>query len=240
MGTDGLQLLTRLRRELKDVAEPEKAPQMQAYMKSEMPYHGAQSARTKAVSKHVFRDVAFHSHDEFSDAVLEIWDGAEFREERYCAIALTRHKSGKGFQTPVLLPMYEHMVVTGAWWDYVDELASHPVGNLLRHHPNVMKKKMLTWSRSKNIWKRRTAILSQLGFKQDIDLDHLYACIEPSLDESEFFLRKGIGWALRSVAWHDPKEIIRYVRAHKYELSPLSKKEALKNVLKQGLIDKVP
>ena len=53
--------------------------------------------------------------------------------------------------------------------------------------------------------------------------------IEPALASKEFFLRKAIGWALRQHAWTDPREIRRYVREHEKELSPLSKREALKN-----------
>jgi 3-methyladenine DNA glycosylase AlkD len=58
----------------------------------------------------------------------------------------------------------------------------------------------------------------------------LYACIEPSLGSSEFFLRKAIGWALRQHAWTDPGEVQRYVRRNRDRLSGLSIREALKNV----------
>jgi 3-methyladenine DNA glycosylase AlkD len=80
------------------------------------------------------------------------------------------------------------------------------------------------------MWKRRTSILCQLKFNKDTDLRLLYSCIEPSLDSREFFLRKAIGWALRQYAWSDAGEIRRYVREHEDQLSPLSKREALKNV----------
>ena len=80
------------------------------------------------------------------------------------------------------------------------------------------------------MWKRRTSIICQLGFKRDTDLDLLYACIRPSLGSKEFFLRKAIGWALRQYAWTDPSEIQRYVREHEDRLSLLSRREALKNV----------
>ncbi len=66
--------------------------------------------------------------------------------------------------------------------------------------------------------------------KDRTDLDLLYRAIEPSLSSSEFFLRKAIGWALRQYAWTNPKEVARYVRAHEKELSPLSRREALKNI----------
>jgi 3-methyladenine DNA glycosylase AlkD len=125
--------------------------------------------------------------------------------------------------------MYEEMIVTGAWWDYVDSIASNRLGPLLKAYPTRMRKEMLKWSRGKDMWKRRSAILCQLRFKNDTDLDLLYACIEPSLPSKEFFLQKAIGWALRQYAWTDPQEVARYVPEHEKELSALSRREALKN-----------
>jgi 3-methyladenine DNA glycosylase AlkD len=90
-------------------------------------------------------------------------------------------------------------------------------------------RKVLAWSRSDDLWKRG-AILCQLTFKEATDLDLLYATIDPALASKEFFLRKAIGWALRQYAWTDPKEVRRYVREHEKDLSPLSRREALKNV----------
>ena len=80
--------------------------------------------------------------------------------------------------------------MTGAWWDYVDSLASHRVGGLLRDHPAAIRPKMLAWSRDRDMWKRRTSIICQLRFKENTDLELLQACIEPSLDSKQFFLRK--------------------------------------------------
>jgi len=80
------------------------------------------------------------------------------------------------------------------------------------------------------MWKRRVAIIRQLRFKRDTDLELLYANIEPNLVDKEFFIRKAIGWALRQYAWTDPSEVARYVREHKKQLSGLSRREALKNI----------
>src|SRR5262249_1423055 len=154
-----------------------------------------------------------------------IWQGAEFREERYAAIELTEGKRVLSYQTPVALRMYEEMIVSGAWWDYVDAIASRRIGHLLlRRHPESLRATMLEWSYSDNLWKRRTSIICQLAFGADIDRDLLYDCIEPSLPSREFFLRKAIGWALRQHARTDPDEVRRYVVLHEHELSPLSKR----------------
>jgi 3-methyladenine DNA glycosylase AlkD len=89
---------------------------------------------------------------------------------------------------------------------------------------------MRAWSRAGDLWKRRSAVLCQLSFKRDTDLELLYECIERAMDEREFFLRKAIGWALREYAKTDPAEVRRYVRQHAQRLSPLSQREALRRI----------
>jgi 3-methyladenine DNA glycosylase AlkD len=223
-------LLTKLRKALKEAADPAKAPAMQAYMKSVMPYHGVSNAARAAVCDAVFAQVKFADAAEWEAEVLAIWRGAKFREERYGALHLAGDKRARAFQTPAAAAMYEEMIVTGAWWDYVDGIASHRIGQILRDYPGPMKRKMLSWSKSPDMWKRRTSILCQLGYKAETDLELLYSCIEPSLGSKEFFLRKAIGWALRQYAWTDAEEIRRYVKRNRERMSPLSIREALKNI----------
>ena len=50
------------------------------------------------------------------------------------------------------------------------------------------------------------------------------------MDDSEFFIRKAIGWALRDLAWANPGEVDRYVCALGYRLSALSRREATKHL----------
>jgi 3-methyladenine DNA glycosylase AlkD len=226
----GFSRLKELRSGLRALADPRKAPRMQAYMKSAMPYYGIQTPELRGFCREFFRETAFRNAQEWKREVLALWYAARYREERYVAIGLTAHKAAAAYQTPSAMPMYEEMIVTGAWWDYVDTLAGNRVGPILRAYPGPMKRKMLAWSRSPDLWKRRTSIISQLTFGAEVDRKLLYACIEPSLDSKEFFLRKAIGWALRQLAWDDPAEVKRYVREQGERLSPLSRREALKNL----------
>jgi 3-methyladenine DNA glycosylase AlkD len=223
-------LLHALRAALLRVAEPERAQQMRAYMKSTMPYHGVSAPDVRAICKDVFASYPFEAAESWRADVLSLWHGADFREERYAAIALSGHRGAKAFQTLDALPMYEEMIVSGAWWDYVDALAAHRVGGLLKAFPLELRRTMLAWSHAADMWKRRSAILSQLTFGQATDLTLLFACIEPSLPSPEFFLRKAIGWALRQAARKHPRAIVRYVEDHAARLSPLSKREALKRI----------
>jgi 3-methyladenine DNA glycosylase AlkD len=223
-------LLHSLRAALLQVAKPERAQTMQAYMKSTMPYHGVAAADVRAVCKDVFSSYPFESAESWRSDVLTLWNTADFREERYAAIALSGHRGAKPFQTLEALPMYEEMVVSGAWWDYVDVLASQRIGGLLQAFPRELRPTLLRWSHADDTWKRRSAILAQLRFGERTNLTLLFACIEPSLGESDVFLRKAIGWALRQAARAHERAIVRYVRDHDARLSPLSKREALKHL----------
>lgn len=202
---------------------------MQAYMKSTMPFYGISSPELALIFKRVFDAHPQMACTEWRATVLELWRGARFREERYAAIALLSDRRYRDCVRPQVMPVIDEMVTTGAWWDLVDSL-TRVVGGLLRSDPKQMRPLMRRWSTDRNLWKRRVSIICQLGFKRETDLDLLYANIAPNLGDREFFIRKAIGWALRQYAWTDPEEVARYVREHEAELSPLSRREALKNI----------
>jgi len=225
----GKPLTSLVREALEAVAEPARAPAMQAYMKSAMPYLGVSTVPLRAALKPVFAGLDWPDSAAWQADVLALWRGATHREERYAAIGLTAARAAREFQRIDTLPMYEEMIVAGAWWDYVDEIAGHRLWTLLMNDRAEMSETMRAWSTDADMWKRRSSIICQLPAKNETDLDLLYACIEPSIGSSEFFLRKAIGWALRQYAWIDPDEAARYVAANENRLSGLSKREALKN-----------
>lgn len=220
-----------VRTALKALANPVKASQMRVYMKSAMPYYGVSAPDQRRIWRTVFAAHPLDSWNELRCVALELWRTAAFREERYAAIGLTDLKRYGSYQTMAAVPMYEEMIVAGAWWDYVDAVATHQLGEVLRREPRRMKPLMRRWATAgDSMWKRRAAILCQVRFKTDTDLELLCDCIEPNLLHTDFFIRKAIGWALRQYAWTDPRAVKRYVAAHRSRLSPLSLREATKNL----------
>jgi 3-methyladenine DNA glycosylase AlkD len=222
--------LGRLRRALAEAGDPVRAPRMQSYMRSSMPFHGVPMPDVRRISRGVFRLVELPDAETWRCLVLGIWRGARFREERYAALELTGDRRARPFQTPAAMPMYDELIVTGAWWDYVDAIAAHRVGRILSGHPSELRPLMLEWARDQDLWRRRSAIICQLGRGRDTDTRLLEACMAPSLGSREFFLRKAIGWALREYSKTDPTWVAAYVRAHEAELSPLSRREALRRL----------
>ena len=224
-----MSLLLDVRAAMSAHADAARARGQQAYMKSTMPFHGLTMREVRAISRSAIAALDGLGCDRWHDDVLGIWRAAQFREERYAAVMLAADRRYSACRTPEAMPMLEELVVTGAWWDHVDAVA-HIVGDILRRHPKPMKPLIRAWSTDPDRWKRRVSIICQLSFKQDTDLELLYGNIEPNLGDRDFFIRKAIGWALRSYAWTNPVEVARYVRQNQARMSGLSRREALKNV----------
>lgn len=79
----------------------------------------------------------------------------------------------------------EDLVVGGARWDHVDEIAAHLVGAVLRVEPEPTSARLRAWSTSDDLWLRRTALLAQLGFGAAVDRALLEACFAPPLERPE-------------------------------------------------------
>lgn len=228
MGGDG-KLIAAVRNGLSQLADVGRAPAMRAYMKSEMPFRGVPSPARAGLTKAVFAEHPLPDRVTFTETVLALWRDAEYREERYTAIALSGYRAYRRWQDPGLLPMYEELIVTGAWWDYVDELAIRRVGPILRAHRAEVTPLLLAWATDADRWRRRTTVICQIGAKHDVDRKLLTAAVEATAEDPDFFLRKGIGWALRDHARLAPDWVRAFVRDHP-ALSPLSTREALKHL----------
>jgi 3-methyladenine DNA glycosylase AlkD len=223
-------LVTAVRGALGAAGDPARAVGQQAYMKSVLPYRGVRRPEVRRLCRPLFDAHPLPDRAAEESAVRTLWDGAGFREERYAATDLTGHRRYRAYQDVAALPLYEHMIVTGAWWDHVDEIASDRVGPVLRATPQRVGPLLRTWAVDGDIWRRRTAILAQLGSRTETDVGLLGDCIVANLDHPDFFVRKAIGWALRQYARTDPAWVRAFVASHGEQMSGLSRREATRRL----------
>lgn len=221
------ELISAIRSGLRAAADPARAAGAQAYLKSEMPSLGVRVPEVRRIVKDAARQLPPGSLPELQSTVLELWRGAGWREERYAAIDLTGLRLAAGEMS--MLPLYEEIIRSGAWWDLVDGV-SHRLCELLQSHREDMSIVLRRWSTDADFWIRRAAITAQLGAKSATDPALLAAVIEPNLADREFFIRKAIGWALRDYAATDPDWVRAFAARHGEALSPLSRREALRKL----------
>jgi 3-methyladenine DNA glycosylase AlkD len=209
------------------VADPEKAAPMAAYMKTDQAFYGVQKPGRSGIFDEMIDRFAPSDRDDYTSAVLALWDQPH-REEQYFAIGFA--KAFPRYITLSSVPLYRRLIVEGAWWDFVDDIATSLVGSVLRNQRDPMTPKIRAWIDDRDLWLRRTAIIGQLGHKEATDEALLFDACAQRLDEQEFFIRKAIGWALRDYAKTDPAAVRSFVLDHREEMSGLSFREATKHL----------
>jgi len=212
---------------LASVADPGKAADMARYMKTEMPFYGAQKAATAPILSDLVRRWPPATRSEYTALVESLWS-LPHREEKYLALGVARKH--ERFVTISSVPLYRRLIVSGAWWDLVDEVATHLTGKVLLRQRERMTPTILSWLEHRHLWVRRAAILSQIRHKENTDEELLFYCCTSRAHETDFFIRKAIGWALRDYAWTAPDSVAHFVAVNSDRLSGLSKREATKNL----------
>jgi 3-methyladenine DNA glycosylase AlkD len=204
---------------------------MQAYMKTEMPFYGVQKPQRAPILRKVLADHPPGSREEYEELVLALW-ALPHREEKYLALGVaTGHRV---HIVPESLALYRRLIVEGAWWDLVDEVATHLIRQLVLDHPSATWPEIDRWIDDETMWLRRAAIICQVGAKDRTDAPRLFEFCRRRSHEREFFIRKAIGWALREYAKTSPEAVAAFVTRHEEELSPLSRREALKHIGGRG------
>jgi 3-methyladenine DNA glycosylase AlkD len=218
--------LSRLTHVYEAARDPARAAPMAAYMRDQFPFLGIPSPAQKTLVREVLAGLSKPAEEDLRDVALGCWELPE-REYQYFACAwLRRHAR---ICSPPFLDTARHLITTKPWWDTVDTLAAHLVGSLVARHPPLVST-MDEWVVDDDMWLVRTAILHQLTYKEATDAERLFRYCTRQAGHRDFFVRKAIGWALRQYAWTDPAAVRAYVQAHATRLSPLSVREALKNV----------
>jgi 3-methyladenine DNA glycosylase AlkD len=210
----------------KQHANTANAAPMKKYMRDQFEFLGIKTPVRAALMKEFIKEHGLPPLEELDVIVRELWSLPQ-REFQYTVTSLIGKVEKK--LEPEFISTLEYLIVTKSWWDTVDTLAGNTVGVHFRRFPKVREKYLKKWRKSDNFWLRRTAILFQLGYKEETDFDLLCEIIRENLGSDEFFINKAIGWALRQYAWTNPAPVKKFVRETK-QLSPLSRREALKNI----------
>jgi 3-methyladenine DNA glycosylase AlkD len=96
-------------------------------------------------------------------------------------------------------------------WDLVDRSAPYVIGGYLFDKPRALLYKL---ARSKNIWERRTAIVSTLYFVRKSDVADAFKIAEILLRDDQDLIHKATGWALRYAGDKDRQKLLSFLDKH--------------------------
>lgn len=210
------------------LADPTRAVAMKAYMRNRFEYLGIGTPERRAALKPLHAHFKPTSVAEVRRIAESLWAQSE-REYQYAAIGLLDRQS-KHFQLADVEWLLE-LVQQKSWWDTVDVLAKI-IGSVVRRAGEDGQQRMDQALAATDFWVRRIALLHQLGWREATDTERLFRYALALAHEKEFFIRKAIGWSLRDYAWHNPEAVQQFLTTHGSQLSPLSQREAAKNLAK--------
>ena len=218
-------VVSRLRDAFESAADPERAAGAAAYMRDQFSFFGIPTPERRRIARSVLRDLPAPDERELAGVTRALWAEPE-REFQHTGCDYLR--SHIRVASAPFIDVVEETITTMSWWDTVDAIAAHAAGPLVRSHPELVAV-MDDWIGSDRMWLARTALLHQLAYKEATDATRLFRYCEQRAGDREFFLRKAIGWALRTYAAIDPDAVDRFV-ASTPELSALSVREAARGV----------
>ena len=200
----------------------EQAQRMSKYMLNKFEYIGIKTPERRKIFKNFFKE---YKNEEKIDweFVNKCWEN-KYREFQYVAADYLKNMKDK--LTIDDIPKLKRLILKKSWWDTIDNL-DMTIGALALKDSNV-NKILLEWSLDENIWLRRIAIDHQLLRKEKTDIELLEKILKNNLGQTEFFINKAIGWALRDYSKTSPEWVKNFIEENKEKMAKLSIKEASK------------
>jgi 3-methyladenine DNA glycosylase AlkD len=210
-------------------SNPSKSKEMERYMQNLFPFFGIQAPIRRTISKDWLQSATTKCDTNSLrwQLVQELW----LREQReYQHTCIDWIGSWKKKDWVVEDASHLTWILTNkSWWDSVDIIASHFVGNFVKLFPKEGAELIASYRASSNMWLNRSAILFQLKYKKETDLQLLYDICQQFEPNKEFFIQKAIGWSLREVGKTYPSEVKEMVESLK--LKGLARREALRRLV---------
>ena len=200
------------------------AESMSKYMQDKFRFLGVRGATRMEIYKKYFPEARKSKAIDW-DFIENCWNKEE-REFQYVVVYYL--KAMQKFLKREDISKLKYLIVTKSWWDTVDLLAK-VIGSLVIRIEGY-DKIMLEWSKDSNIWLRRVAILYQLSLKDKVDEIILDKVLVNNLSDSEFFINKAIGWALRDYSKYNPEWVREFIKKNKDNMANLSIREASKYI----------
>ena len=200
------------------------AESMSKYMQDKFRFLGVRGATRTEIYKKYFPDARKTKTIDW-DFVENCWNKEE-REFQYVVVYYL--KAMQKFLKREDISKLKYLIVTKSWWDTVDLLAK-VIGSLVIRIEGY-DQIMLEWSKDSNIWLKRVAILYQLSLKDKVDKQVLDEILVNNLGDSEFFINKAVGWALRDYSKYNPEWVREFIKKNKENMANLSIREASKYI----------
>jgi 3-methyladenine DNA glycosylase AlkD len=206
----------------------ERAAQEKRYLKSELAFFGVTVPEMRRVVRTAWRSYPRLSRAESVAWAMALWD-EPVHERRMAAVEILTLAAPR--LATADLTVVERLVRSSETWALVDGLAVNVAGAIALREAAAWPV-VDGWAVDADFWVRRSALLALLcGIRAGRpDLARFTRYAEPLLTETEFFIRKAIGWVLREISRRDPSWVVAFTERHVCEMSGVTFREAVRRL----------
>lgn len=214
--------------QLHGLGTPERAEGEKAYLRSELQFVGTGVPAMRAITKAWLKAHPGIEHDDLFAMADALW-AHPVHECRLAAVELLVSKPA--LVTLLDVPWLYNTIRDCHTWALVDPLAGWVTAELALRDPDGLLPHLDRWVGDEDFWVRRSAMLGLRSLlKCDRELDRCFDYSELLLPETEFFIRKVIGWVLREVAGRHPAEVSNWLRAHMSQMNLITLREPMRRL----------
>ncbi len=166
------------------------------------------------------RQIAKKYQDLLNLAQLEKLLQSKIHEHRLTALVILTHQFQKGKENKKkkIFDLYLRNYKQINSWDLIDLTAPKIIGNHLLDKPK--KRKILyQLAKSKNLWKKRIAIMATFEFIRNNQFQDAINISEILLNDNHDLIHKAVGWMLREVGKKNQKIEEKFLKKH-YQTMP--------------------
>ncbi|MCL2006304.1 MAG: DNA alkylation repair protein [Planctomycetaceae bacterium] len=224
-------IIKTLRKTLKAAGSEAVRTSTQRFFKEEIKVYGIKSAEVKKIAKLHFAEAKHFSKEQVFGLCETLMQSGYYEEFSIACVWMCHtHKDLK----PKDWSVFDHWVdayITN--WAACDVFCGGTVGTFLEMYPQHLKK-LKTWAKSKNLWKRRAAAVS-LVWPARTGLFHetVFELAEILLLDSEDMVQKGYGWMLKEAANFDQQAVFQFVMQHKAVMPRTALRYAIEKMPKE-------
>jgi 3-methyladenine DNA glycosylase AlkD len=207
---------------------PERAVQEKRYLKSELQHLGVSVPAIRRIAVGFARNHPRQPRDEVVALVQALW-AEPVHEPRMLAVELL-DLYGHVLE-PRDIHLVERLIRESRTWALVDGLSATVAGSLVERFPGLGEE-LDRWATDHDFWLRRASMLALLEplRRGDGDFERFTRYADDMLEESEFFIRKAIGWVLREASKKQPERVAEWLKPRANRASGVTVREAVKRL----------
>ena len=212
---------------LADAADPARAEQERAYLKSSLEHRGVRVPHIRAIVKRTFPARPPADHHAVVAVASALWAEPVHERRGAACQALELHERVLGVDD---LPLLERLLREARTWALVDVIAPNVVGPMFERDPAGIGPTLDRWNADDDFWLRRASVLALLRPLRagEGDWDRFGRYADALWLEKEFFIRKALGWVLRDTAKRRPDLVFDWLLPRAATASGVTIREAIK------------